>query len=70
MVFADVDQMISNAEVKLTEYCRPLKFKGGGYEWQGIMVLNGDVVEASVVTAGSEGLILLINKKEASTSRE
>ena len=50
----DLDQKIGVAKIQLGENCSPLKqFEGRSNEWEGVTILDSDVIEAPVVDAGT-----------------
>lgn len=60
------DQVISIATVKLGEDVGPLKqLKGRRDNWQGLEAFDGDVVQTSVVCAGSQSLIFPLHKEDS-----
>lgn len=65
----NANKVIGVSKVQLGENCRPLeKRKGRGHEGQWVSVLYRDVVQARVVDAWSEGLVLLLHEEETCTS--
>lgn len=66
VTLSDADQVISIAKVMLGEDGGPLKqLKGRQDNWQGEAALNGDVIQTSVVYAGSQSLIFPPHKEES-----
>ena len=63
--------MISIPQVKLGEHCCPLEqFKGGGEEWEGVAVLNCDIIKSTIVYTGPQRLVPLIHKNPAPAGDE
>ena len=60
----DANQMICIPQVELGEHCCPLEqFKGSGKKWEGVAVLNCNVIKTAIVYTGPQRLVLLIHKK-------
>ena len=61
----DADEVVGVAQVQLGEDCSILEqLEGRGDEWQRVPILDGDVIQAPVVNAGSQRLIFLLDKEE------
>ena len=68
--FPDLDQMISVAEIQLGEDGGPLQqLKSRGDEWEGILVLDRDLVQTPVIDTRTQGLVLLFYKEEPCARR-
>ena len=62
------DEVVGIAQVKFGENGGPLEqFKGSGDEWQ--WVLYSVFIKSSVVNAGSQCLVLLLNKEKPCSCR-
>ena len=60
----DPDQMKGVAEIQLGENHSPLKqFEGQSNELEGVTIFDGDIIEARVVDAGTQGPILLTKEE-------
>lgn len=68
--FSDADEVVGVAQVKFGENGGPLEqFEGSGDEWQWVTVLYGDIIQSSVVDAGSQSLVLLLDEEKTRSSR-
>ena len=67
---SDTDQVVGIPQVEFGEDRCPLELlKGGGELRKGIAVLHRNVVQTSIIDAGSQGLVLLANEEEPGPSR-